>query len=263
MKSEKKIFKIVIALSLLLSVVNTSYGQNGIKKEVMDMLTKVVDWTEQVMEDIDKTSSAKYIITRQVPYEGSSKKIPITVDVREGVIRKLSFSSYDESFTTAGKEMYYFDNKGTLISHVNKPTGTLTHVILSAPYVMIYSKSGNKLTNNSLFTDDMAYLVLAQEKYIVDYYLSNFTGIKYSTFNIDLNESFIVKTVIPTNLYSSPNFKSPVVKRLPKGYGLHYLDRSEKQDSLPGKEKWIWLKVRDNKKAVGWVWGHPSVIKTY
>jgi hypothetical protein len=54
-----------------------------------------------------------------------------------------------------------------------------------------------------------------------------------------------------------------VLKKLPKGYGLQYLERSEKQDSLPGKQKWVWLKVRDEKKVTGWIWGHPSIIKGY
>lgn len=264
MKSINKIFKSsAIVFGLLLSAINISYGQNAVKKEVMDTLTKVVDRTEQAMEEIDKTSLAKNIVTKQLPYESSSKKTPVTIEVRDGIVRKLSFSSYDESFTTTGKEMYYFDSKGMLISHVNKPTGTLTHVIFSAPYVMIYSKVGNKLTDNSLFMDDDAYLLLAKAKYTVDYYLSNFSGIKYCTFSVDRNTSFIIKTVAATDLHASPNVKSSVLKKLPKGYGLQYLERSEKQDSLAAKEKWIWLKVRDNKNMTGWVWGHPSVVKAY
>jgi hypothetical protein len=229
----------------------------------MDTLTKFVDKVEQEMDAIDKTSSAKDVVTKQLPYKKYSKKINVAIDVRNGIVRKLSYSSYDESYATTSKEFYYFDNKGVLISHVSNPTGTLTHEIFSTPYVMVYSKVGNKLTDNSLFVDDDAYVILAQTKYIVDYYLSNFYGIKYSTFNVDRNTSVIIKTVVATNLHAAPDVKSPILKKLPKGYGLQYLDRSEKQDSLLGKEKWIWLKVSDGKKIVGWVWGHPSIVEMY
>ncbi|MFC4231509.1 SH3 domain-containing protein [Parasediminibacterium paludis] len=129
---------------------------------------------------------------------------------------------------------------------------------------MIYSKTGSKIKHSIVVKDVEANYILATDKFIVDYYLSNFENIKYTTFDVSRNTSTILTTLTATDFRKNPSSQAILIKKLPKGSELQYLDRSPQQDSLlVGKERWIWLKVRDNKKQEGWIWGHPSIVKEY
>ncbi|HWY35758.1 MAG TPA: hypothetical protein VNX68_14025, partial [Nitrosopumilaceae archaeon] len=177
--------------------------------------------------------------------------------------RKLLFRSYDESLTTGGQEMYYFDDTGKVMGHINLMIGATIHDIYSGQIVMIYTKSGKNINSSQLSNDEMSNYILADAKYVIDYYLSNFEGLKYSTFDVSNNTSYILKTLVNTTLRSAPDFKASAIKEIVRGVGLFYLDRSLKKDSVSGKGKWIWIKVKDKGKNVGWIWGHPSIVKPY
>jgi hypothetical protein len=258
--------KLLFGLFLFLFVASAQIKLIAQSSYHADSLTKFVLNAEDEMDRIDKSSSDKNILSKQIPYSGlPTKKINVAVDVRnDGIVRKLIYNSYDESYKTSSKEIYYFDNSGKLLSHVSSVTGTLIHELFSVPYVLIYSKSGKKIVSNALVKDYEADYILADTKFIVDYYLSCFKGIKYSTFDVSKNTSIVLKTQVVTELRKAPNLQATVIKKLPRGSELQYVDRSPQQDSLlPGKEKWIWLKVKVDNKQEGWVWGHPSIVKEY
>jgi hypothetical protein len=218
---------------------------------------------EQQMKSIDKDTSLQKI-AMQLPYiEFAGKKIPVTVYEKNNIVRKLIIVSYDESRTTSVRERYYFDDAGRIIGHINPMDGSALQEIFSAGSVKIHTGSGDLATDTTFHNDEMAFYKLAVVKYIVDYYLSNFKGLKYSTFDVSANTGYIVKLLANADLKSSPNLNAPVVKKLVKGTGLLYIDRSENQDSVAQTGKWIWIKVRDRSKSEGWIWGYPSVVHPY
>jgi hypothetical protein len=228
-----------------------------------DSYSSFVKQIEQDMKLIDKDTSL-HRIAMQIPYiEFSGKKIPVTVYEKNNIVRKLIIVSYDDSRTTSVHERYYFDETGRIIGHINPMGGSNIQEIFSAGFVKIHTGSGDLATDTAFHNNEMAFYQLAEAKYITDYYLSNFNGLKYSTFDVSANTGYIVKLLADAELRSSPNFKASVTKKLIKGAGLLYVDRSENQDSVVQKGKWIWIKVRDRTKSEGWIWGHPSLVHPY
>lgn len=256
MKTTKILFLEVILIFIFIPISSAQV------KAIPDSVSKFAKCIEIEMEKIDKNCSKKNMLGLQIPYLGRpSKKIRVEVNVNDSILRRLVFESFDESFTSQAKEIYYFDSVGKLISHANNVTGEMMHEIFYNPNVVIYSFNKKSISNVTLLKDFEADYVLANTKFILDYYLSNFSAVKYSTYDISKTEAVILKTTSKTSLRKNPNVKSEVIKDLPKGSELQYIDRSVQRDSLIfGKEKWIWLKIRDKSKQTGWIWGHPSIV---
>jgi len=127
--------------------------------------------------------------------------------------------------------------------------------------VIINSKNGNNVTNTEHKNTDLAWYMLADAKFIVDYYLSGF-AFKYKTFDVNKNTTPVLKAITQLSMRSAPNPTAPVVKSLVKGTELMYLEKSSNLDALNGKEKWVWYKVKTEQNQIGWIWGHPSVVKS-
>jgi hypothetical protein len=65
----------------------------------------------------NKTLSQFSAIVPYIYYAG--KKINVSIFADRGNLRKLKVVSYDESYTTAGIEEYYFDKSTQVIEHLN------------------------------------------------------------------------------------------------------------------------------------------------
>ncbi len=127
--------------------------------------------------------------------------------------------------------------------------------------VIINSKNGNNVSNAEHKNTNIAWYMLADAKFIVDYYLSGF-AFKYKTFDVSKNTTPVLKAITQLSMRSAPNPTAPVVKSLVKGTELMYLEKSSNMDALNGKEKWVWYKVKTKQNQIGWIWGHPSVVKS-
>lgn len=88
--------------------------------------------------------------------------------------KQVSFPSYDESFTSKGKETCYFDGAGKLMSHKNAMTNMLVHEIFFNKRVLVYTKIGKDVNSADYNTDQVADFIIAEGKFKIDYYLSNF-----------------------------------------------------------------------------------------
>jgi hypothetical protein len=256
----------IILTSFIFLLTTRSLITNAQNKVSQDSLSKYVAFVENEMDRIDKYCLLKKnILSKELPYtQRASKKTNVTLCIQGDIIRKLIYTSYDDSYLTSGKEAYYFDTIGKLISHASLMTGIRIHEIYSGSKIFVCSENRGIVSNSTITEESIINYLLTTVKYIIDYYLSSFEGIKYSTFNVSKNDnSAVLKTLTSTGLYKSPDKTAVVIKMLSKGTELHYLDRSIHRDSMNGKEKWIWLKVKDENKQEGWIWGHPTIVREY
>lgn len=232
--------KKIITTGILILFAVTVVAQTKRNKETLE---KYASDVKKEMETINKALFKH--ISKSIPYSGfPSRKTNVTVYLSDTTVRKLVYDSYDDSFTSSGPEIYYFNNTGKLISHESKVTGSPMQDIFLDRKVLVYSKIG-KSESYTEYSENMdADYILAGTKFIVDYYLSNFLPVKYETFDVSRNNSIILKTITATPLHSSPNANSSIINNLAKGTELIYLERSSNPESLNGKDSWIWYKVK-------------------
>lgn len=254
--------KIYLSYLFFLLSVNNIYSQ---KNNKADSLAGFVASIENEMDLIDKNISDFKVAKKRTPYcQNYLKKANSTVYTKDSIVRKLIFETYDETFSSCGKEIFYFDKQGKIISHVIQIGNILIHEIYNQREIYVYNKSKDKVSSNVIDDIETVKYIYVSTKYIVDYHLSNFLSVKYSTFNTASTSSIVLITRVKTNLYKSPQMQSTIIKTLPSSTELEYIERGSTQDSIAiGKEKWIWLKVKTKDKKEGWVWGHPSIIKQY
>ena len=228
-----------------------------------DTLLRVLEKGKAEMKSIDGDPSLQKL-SLQLPYMSfATKKITVSVYVKNNIPRKLLFNSYDESMILGGREMYYFDSLGKVIGYIHLMSGATIRDVYIGHAVIVDTKDKKNADPPQLIQYAMADYFFANAKYEIDYYLSNFKDLKYSTFDVTDNSGYTVKVEKATELRSSPNFNASVIRKLLKNAPLLYIDRSLQQDSVAGKGKWIWIKVRDKNKNEGWIWGHPSIIQPY
>ena len=260
---KKRCINLISFIFLFTTNSSITNAQNKVRQ---DSLSQFVAFVENEMDRIDKYCLLKKnILSKELPYtQKASKRTNVTVCVQGDIIRKLIYISYDDSYSTSGKEAYYFDTLGKLIGHTSLMAGMRLHEIYSGSKIFVYSENRGVVSNSTITEENTVNYLLATVKYIIDYYLSCFEGIKYSTFDVSKNDnSTVLKTLTSTGLYKSPDKAAVVIKMLSKGAELQYLDRSLHRDSMNGREKWIWLKVKDVKKQEGWIWGHPTIVREY
>lgn len=179
-------------------------------------------------------------------------------------LSKLSYDSYNDSYTLAdGREIFYFDTLGNIICHVTSTPDLFIHTIFYKNYVFSYNKIKGQISSIANQKDFVCTYIHAQTKFVLDYYLSNFDSIQYSTFNIYTNNSTILRITKTLNLYKQPDISFLKITSFKVGDKLIYIDRSKSQEAILDKEPWIWYKVKTKKGLIGWVWGSPKFIKEY
>lgn len=216
----------------------------------------IVDKTKE----FEKVTAGKNVQSHSIPYDAAfRKKTMVTVTAMSNTVRKFTYVSYDESLTTSQRLTYYFDPAGKLVCHINRSGDAPFYEVYIGPYVVIFHKENDPA--NHIISAGIAPLVFAQVKYVVDYYLGASGATGYSTFDISQNHEFLLEVLKDLPLRQSPSPASPVVKTLPKGSNVYYLDRSTNTDSVSNVGRWVWYKVKVKSGPTGWVWGYPSGVK--
>lgn len=253
--------KLLISGFILLLALN-GVSQDRIKEDSSSLFVSRI---EDEMRLIDKADKQFQKTTKIVRYcQNYVKKVNVTIVQQGQILRKLSFETFDDSYSTNGREVFYFDSDGKIISHAITIASNVIHEIYNGNVIYVYSKSNGKFTSNTIDDIDMVSYIFSSTNYIVDYYLSNFDNVIYKVFDLKRNNSIVLVTRSQHDLRASPEKQSGIVRKLAAGTELFYLDRSKYRTELAfGKEKWVWIKVRTKDNKVGWIWGHPSVVKQF
>jgi hypothetical protein len=241
-------------LLLTVSIHGVTLAQN---KHSDDSLYNVASTIVSNIKAFDRTTDPKDARTFMIPYsDAPKKKTRVVVTTINKIVRKMTYISYDESLTTSAKESYYFDTGGKLIVHSGFATGTISYDVYMPPYFVIFNKAGDPL--NSVAKDNDTQFHMAEDKYVIDYYLGASGFSTYSVSPITLPAAVTLKITKAMSLRQAPSFTAATITALPKGTHVQYLDRSPNSDSVAHIGSWIWYKVKTTSGQTGWLWGYPT-----